>query len=76
MLFQQNDINPGIYKRFCDNLDPEQHDDDFLVCELTSDLELLADDFKNHFLAKKAEIVSLKPQHQNENSFSQMSHQC
>ena len=32
MLFsQQNDINPRIYKRFCDNLDLEQHGDDFLV---------------------------------------------
>ena len=32
MLFQQNDINPCIYKRFCDDLDLEQHGDDFLVC--------------------------------------------
>ena len=29
MLFQQNDISPCIYKRFCDNLDVEQHSDDF-----------------------------------------------
>ena len=27
---------------------------------------MLADEFKNHFLVKKAEIVSLKPEHQNE----------
>ena len=66
MLFQQNDINPCTYKRFCDNLDLEQHGDDFLVCGLTSNLELLADEFKNHFLVKKAEIVSLKPEHQHE----------
>ena len=25
LLFQQNDINPCIYKRFCDDLDLEQH---------------------------------------------------
>ena len=29
MLFQQNDINPCIYKQFFDNLDLEQHGDDF-----------------------------------------------
>ena len=69
MLFQQNDINPRIYKRFCDNLDLEQHGDDFLVCGLTSNFEVLADEFKNNFLVKKAEIVSLKPEHQNEIHF-------
>ena len=36
MLFQQNDINPCIYKRFGDNSDLEQHGDDFLVRGLTS----------------------------------------
>ena len=76
MLFQQNDINPCIYKRFCDSLDLEQHGDDFLVCGVTSNLEVLADEFKNHFLVKKDEIVSLKLEHQNENSFSQTSRQC
>ena len=35
MLFQQNDINPCIYKRFCDDLDLEQHGDDFLGCGVT-----------------------------------------
>ena len=60
MLFQQN-INTCIYKRFWDNLDLEQHGDDFLVCGLTSNLELLADEFQNHLLVKKAEIVSLRP---------------
>ena len=59
-LFQQNDIISCIFKRFCDNLDLEQHAGDFLVCGLTSNLELLADEFKNHFLVKKAEIVSLR----------------
>ena len=68
MLFQQNDINPCICKRFSDNLDLEQHDD-FLVCGLTSNLEVLADEFKNHFFFKKAETVSLKPEHQNEIHF-------
>ena len=68
LLFQQNDINPCIYKRFCDNLDLEQHGDDFLVCGLTSKLEVLADEFKNNFLVK-AEIASLKPEHQNEINF-------
>ena len=32
-------------------------------------MELLADEFKNHFLVKNAEIVSLKPEHQNETHF-------
>ena len=32
MLFQQNDVNPCIYKQFCDNLDLEQHADDFFWC--------------------------------------------
>ena len=32
ILFQQNDINPCIYKRFCDDFDLEQHGEDFLVC--------------------------------------------
>ena len=66
MLFQQNDINPCIYQRFCDNLDLEQHGDDFLVCGLTSDLEVMADEFKNNFLVKKADNVILKPKRQNE----------
>ena len=39
MLFQLTDINPCIYKRFLDNLDLEQHGDDFLLCGLTSNLE-------------------------------------
>ena len=69
MLFQQDDINPCIYKWFCHNLDLERHGGDFLVCGLTSNLELLADEFKNHFLAKKAEIVSLRPEHQKETHF-------
>ena len=50
MLFQQNDIYPCIHKRFFDNLDLEQHGDDFLVCGSSSDLEHLADEFKKHFL--------------------------
>ena len=74
--FQQNDIIPCFYKRFCDKSDLEQHGDDFLVCGLTSNLELLADEFKNHFLVKKAEIVSLKTCATEWNSFSQTSHQC
>ena len=47
-------------------MDLEQHVDDFLLCGLTSNLEVLADEFKNNFQVKKAEIVSLKPEHQNE----------
>ena len=66
MLFQQSDIKPCIYKRFCDNLDVEQHGDDFLVCGFTSNSELLAEEFNGHFLVKKAEISSLKPEHQSE----------
>ena len=69
MLFQQNDINPCIYKRFHDNLDLDQHGDDFLVVGLTSKLECLAEEFKSHFLVKKAEIVSLRPEHHSETNF-------
>ena len=69
MLFQQNDVNPCIYKRFCDILDLEQHGDDFLVNGSTSNFEVLADEFKNNLMVKKAEIVSLKPEHQNEIHF-------
>ena len=39
------------------------------MCGLTSNLEVLADEFKNRFLVKKAEIASLKPEHQNEIHF-------
>ena len=69
MVLQQNDINPCIYTRFSDTLNLEQHGNDFLVCGLTSNLEVLADELKNHILVKKAEIVSLKPEHQNEIHF-------
>ena len=69
MLFQQSDINPCMYKRFCGNLDLEQHGDDFLVCGLTSNLDVLADECNNNFLVKKTEIVSLKPEHRNEIHF-------
>ena len=69
MIFQQSDINPRIYKPFFDNLDLEQRGDDFLVCGLTSNLECLADEFKNHFLVKRTELVSLRPEHQKETHF-------
>ena len=55
-LFQQDDINPCIYKRFCDDLDLEQHGDDFLVCGAAQGLENLAEELNGHFLVKKAEI--------------------
>ena len=71
MLFQQNDINPCIYKRFCDDLDLEQNGDDFLVCGATQGLEKLAEEFKGRFLVKNAEIVSLKLEHQSETHFLQ-----
>ena len=69
MHFQQNDINPCVYKRFHDNLDLEQHGDDFQVVGLTSRLECLAEEFNRHFLVKKAAIVSWKPGHQSETHF-------
>ena len=69
MLFQQNDINPCIYTRFCDDLDLEQHGDNFLVCGATQGLEKLAVEFNGHFLVKKVEIESLKPEHQKETHF-------
>ena len=53
-----------MYKMFCDDLDLEQHDGDFLVRGATQGLEKLAEEFNGHFLVKKAEIVSLKPEHQ------------
>ena len=52
MLFQQNDINPCTYKRCCDNLDLEQHGDDFRVCGSVFNWELLVDEFKNNLLVK------------------------
>ena len=64
LVFQQNDINPC-----CHNLDLEQHGDDFVVCGVASKLEVLVDEFKYNFLVKKAEIVSLKFEHQNEIQF-------
>ena len=69
MLFQQNDINPCIYKRFCDDLDLEQHGDDFLVCGVTRSLEKSTEEFNRNFVVKKSEIVSLKPEHQSETQF-------
>ena len=69
MLFHQNDINPCICKRFCDDLDLEPHGDDFLVCGVTRSLEKLTEEFKRNFLVKKSEIVSLKPEHQSETHF-------
>ena len=69
MLFQQNDINPCIYKRFCDVLDLEQDGDDFLMCGVTRSLEKLTEEFNRNFLVKKFEIVSLKPEHQSETHF-------
>ena len=65
MLFQQNDI----YKRFCVDSDLEQRGDDFLVCGLRRSLEKLTEEFNRHFLVKKSEIVSLKPEHQSETHF-------
>ena len=57
--------------------DLEQHGDDILVCGVTRSLEKLTEEFNGHFLVKKskkhihfllkkAEIVSVKHQHQNE----------
>ena len=69
MLFQQNDINPCIYKRLCNDLDLEQHGDDFLVCGVTRSLEKLTEEFNGHFLVKKSEIVSLKPERQSATHF-------
>ena len=69
MLFQQNDINPCIYKRFCDDLILEQHGDDFRVCGVTRGLEKLTEEFHRHLLVKKSGIVSLKPEHQRETHF-------
>ena len=69
MLFQQNDINPCIHTRFCDDLDLEQRGDDFLVCGVTRSLEKLTEEFNRHVLVKKSEIVSLKPEHQSETHF-------
>ena len=69
VLFQQNDINLCIYKRFCDDLDLEQRRDDFLVCGARQGLEKLAEECNGHFLVKKAEIASLTPEHHSETHF-------
>ena len=39
------------------------------VCGLTSNLDFLAGEFKNHFLVKTAEVVSSRPEHQQETHF-------
>ena len=69
MLYQLNDINPCIYRRFCDNWDWEQHSVDFLVCGSTSNFGSFGRRNQESFLVKKAEVVSLKPEHQNEIHF-------
>ena len=56
-------------KGFCDDLDLEQHGDDFLVCGGTRSLEKLTEEFNGNFLVRKSEIVSLKPEHQSETHF-------
>ena len=53
----------------------EQHGDDFLVCGITSNLEVLADEFKKHFLVKRAEIAC-EPEHQNEIHFLKRTNHC
>ena len=47
-------------------MDLEQHGDDFLVCGATQGLEELVEESNGHVLVKKAEIASLKPEHQSE----------
>ena len=71
MLFKHNDINPctHITRGFVTIWSWEQHGDDFLVCGATQGLEKLAEEFMGHFLVKKADIVSLKPEHQRETHF-------
>ena len=69
MPSQQKDINPCIYRRFHDNLDLEQHGDDFLVVGPLSTLECQTEEFKSHFPVKKAEIVSSRPEHLSETHF-------
>ena len=41
----------------------------FLVCGVTRSFEKLTEEFNRHFLVKKSEIVSLKPEHQSETHF-------
>ena len=67
MPFQQNDINPCIDNFFCNDLDLEG--DGFLVCGVTRSLEKWTEEFNRHFVVKKSEIVSLKPEHQSETHF-------
>ena len=50
-------------------MDLEQHGDDFLVCGATQGLEDLAEEFNGHFLVKKAEFASVKPEYQSETHF-------
>ena len=41
----------------------------FLVCGVTRSLEKLTEEFNRHFLVKKSEIVSLRPERQKETHF-------
>ena len=70
MLLQQNDISLCIYEGFVIIWTWNCTSTIFwYVCGLTSNLDCLADEFKSHLLVKKAETVSLKPEHQNETHF-------
>ena len=65
MLFQQSDINPCIYKRFCDDLDWNSTAMIFW-CVAQHKVWKNSRGIQGHLLVKKAEIVSLKPEHQRE----------
>ena len=67
MLIQQTSIR-AFTKDFVMILDLE-HGDDFLVRGVTRSLEKLTEEFKRHFLVKKSEIASLKPEHECETRF-------
>jgi len=63
----RNDVNPAVFK--LDNLDIEQHGDDFLCTGPRKDLLALTELFKNDFLVKKAELISPHPDDLKEGHF-------
>ena len=64
MGFDRSDVNPCVYRNMGTGVELEQHGDDFLGCGDRDKMRRLAEEFKNHFLAKKAEIISM---HQDDN---------
>jgi len=59
MGFKRNDVNPCIFFHPEKLLHAEQHGDDFLIQGSREHLLALKEEYNQHFLVKKAEILSL-----------------